>query len=93
MLKIFYLYLVARLDYGTSYLKIYCIGTIFTLLTLGLNPFINAQGYALTSMFTTLIGASLNIILDPIFIYNLNLGINGAALATIVNCLLQIGLS
>lgn len=73
------------LDYGTSYLKIYCIGTIFTLLTLGLNPFINAQGYALTSMFTTLIGASLNIILDPIFIYNLNLGINGAALATIIS--------
>ena len=73
------------LDYGTSYLKIYCIGTIFTLLTLGLNPFINAQGFALTSMFTTLIGASLNIILDPIFIYNLNLGINGAALATIIS--------
>ena len=68
------------LPYALPYLKIYTLGTIFNLIALGLNPFINVQGYAISSMCSTLIGALLNIILDPIFIYVLNLGINGAAL-------------
>ena len=73
------------LPYALPYLKIYTLGTIFNLIALGLNPFINVQGYAISSMCSTLIGALLNIILDPIFIYVLNLGINGAALATIIS--------
>ncbi|OLA93452.1 MAG: hypothetical protein BHW64_06720 [Candidatus Melainabacteria bacterium LEY3_CP_29_8] len=66
-------------------LKIYSLGTIFTLFTLGLNPFINAQGYALISMSTTLIGAICNLCLDPIFIYGLSLGVKGASIATIIS--------
>ncbi len=73
------------LDYAISYLKIYSLGTIFTLFTLGLNPFINAQGYALISMSTTLIGAICNLCLDPIFIYGLSLGVKGASIATIIS--------
>lgn len=71
--------------YAWSYLRIYAIGTIFVQLTLGLNAFISAQGFAFESMITILIGAVLNIILDPIFIFVLHLDVQGAALATILS--------
>lgn len=73
------------IEYATSYMKIYSLGTIFVQLTLGLNAFISAQGFAKTSMLTVLIGAITNIILDPIFIFGLNMGVAGAALATIIS--------
>ena len=72
-------------EFATSYLKIYSIGTIFVLLAQGLNPFITAQGYSFISMFSVLIGAIINIALDPIFIFVLKLGVNGASLATIIS--------
>lgn len=73
------------IEYATSYMKIYSLGTIFVQLTLGLNAFISAQGFAKTSMLTVLIGAITNIILDPIFIFGFNMGVAGAALATIIS--------
>lgn len=73
------------IKYAISYMKIYSLGTIFVQLTLGLNAFISAQGFAKTSMLTVLIGAITNIILDPIFIFGFNLGVSGAALATIIS--------
>ncbi|WPC38619.1 MATE family efflux transporter [Brachyspira hyodysenteriae] len=71
--------------YALRYLRIYSIGTIFVQLALGLNAFITAQGKAKTSMFTVLIGAVTNIILDPIFIFVFNMDVRGAALATIIS--------
>lgn len=73
------------IEYATSYMKIYSLGTIFVQLTLGLNAFISAQGFAKTSMLTVLIGAITNIILDPILIFGFNMGVAGAALATIIS--------
>lgn len=73
------------IEYATNYMKIYSLGTIFVQLTLGLNTFISAQGFAKTSMITVLIGAICNIILDPIFIFVFNMGVGGAALATIIS--------
>jgi putative MATE family efflux protein len=71
--------------YSVSYMNIYVMGTVFVQITLGMNAFISAQGFATTSMFTVLIGALCNIILDPIFIFGLNMGVAGAALATIIS--------
>lgn len=71
--------------YAWSYLQIYVIGTVFVLISIGLNAFITAQGFAKTSMLTVLIGAVLNIILDPIFIFVFNMGVRGAALATVLS--------
>lgn len=71
--------------YALGYLRVYAIGTLFVQLSLGLNMFITTQGFAKYSMATVLIGAIANIILDPIFIYGLNLGVQGAALATILS--------
>ena len=71
--------------YATSYMRIYALGTIFVQLTLGMNAFITAQGFAKTGMLTVLIGAVCNIILDPIMIFVFNLGVSGAALATIIS--------
>lgn len=71
--------------YAMEYISIYAIGTIFVQLALGLNAFITTQGYAKTSMYTVLIGAIINIILDPIFIFGLGMGVKGAALATILS--------
>lgn len=71
--------------YARAYLKIYMIGTFSTMLANGLNYYISAQGFPVTSMITTLSGAILNIILDPVFIYGLNLGISGAAAATVIS--------
>ena len=73
------------LPYASSYITIYLIGTMFLQLTLGLNAFITNQGFTKTSMITICIGAVLNIILDPIFIFVFHLGVQGAALATIIS--------
>ncbi|MBE6665288.1 MAG: MATE family efflux transporter [Ruminococcaceae bacterium] len=71
------------IDYACDYMNIYAIGTIFVQLTLGMNAFVTAQGFTNVSMFSVIIGAVANIILDPIFIYGMNLGVKGAALATV----------
>lgn len=71
--------------YGVAYMNIYAIGTIFVQLTLGMNMFITAQGFAKTGMLSVLIGAIANIILDPIFIFGFNMGVRGAALATVLS--------
>lgn len=73
------------IGYGTRYMNIYSIGTIFVQLTLGMNAFITAQGFAKTGMLSVLIGAVSNIVLDPIFIFGLNMDVQGAALATIIS--------
>lgn len=75
----------ATLPYADDYLKIYLLGTLSVQVSLGLNQFISCQGFAKTSMMTVLIGAVLNIILDPIFIYGFNMGVKGAAWATIIS--------
>ena len=75
----------ATMPYAAAYLRIYACGNIFVLLTLGLNAFITAQGFSKISMVTVLIGAIANIILDPIFIYLFNMGVSGAAYATILS--------
>ena len=72
-------------EYGTSYMNIYSIGTVFVQLTLGMNAFITAQGFAKTGMLSVLIGAVANIILDPIFIFGFHMGVRGAAMATILS--------
>ncbi len=74
----------ATLGYALDYLTIYLIGTIFVQIALGMNPFINTQGFAKIGMITEAIGAIINIVLDPIFIFGLNMGVKGAALATVV---------
>ena len=73
------------IEYANSYMNLYAIGTIFVQLTLGMNMFITAQGFAKTGMLSVLIGAVFNIILDPIFIFLFNMGVKGAALATIIS--------
>lgn len=73
------------IDYALDYMKIYALGTIFVQLALGLNAFINAQGFAKTGMLTVAIGAVCNIVLDPILIFGFSLGVKGAALATIIS--------
>ncbi len=71
--------------YADQYLRIYLLGTSFSMLTTGLNGYINAQGFPRIGMMTTLLGAVINIILDPIFIFGLNMGVQGAALATVIS--------
>ena len=73
------------IGYATDYMNIYAIGTIFVQLTLGMGAFITAQGFAKVGMMTVIIGAVSNIIFDPIFIFGFNMGVQGAALATIVS--------
>lgn len=73
------------IGYAWSYMRIYAVGTLFVQLSLGLNAFINAQGFAKTGMFTVAIGAVCNIILDPVFIFAFGMGVRGAALATILS--------
>ena len=73
------------IGYAMDYLRIYTLGTLFVQLTLGMNAYITAQGFTTVSMKTILIGAGLNIVLDPIFIFGLGLGVRGAALATILS--------
>ena len=71
--------------FADQYLKIYIWGTAFSMISTGLNGYINAQGFPKVGMATTLIGAVVNIILDPIFIFTLNMGVEGAALATVIS--------
>lgn len=71
------------IEYSVTYMNIYALGTIFVQLTLGMNAFITAQGFAKTGMLSVMIGAVVNIILDPILIFGFNMGVKGAALATI----------
>lgn len=73
------------IEYAVSYMNIYAIGTLFVQLTLGMNSFITAQGFTKTGMYTVLIGAVCNIVLDPIFIFGFDMGVKGAALATILS--------
>jgi len=73
------------IEYACSYLKVYAVGTIFVQLTLGMNAFITAQGFTRISMLSVVIGALTNIALDPLFIYVFDMGVRGAALATIIS--------
>ena len=73
------------IDYAVAYMNIYAFGTIFVQLTLGMNLFITAQGFAKTGMLSVLLGAVTNIILDPVFIFGFHMGVRGAALATILS--------
>ena len=75
----------ATMSYATSYARIYILGSFFVLIVLGMNPFITTQGFAKISMMTTVIGAVINIILDPVFIFVLGMGVKGAALATVLS--------
>ncbi|OUN20678.1 MATE family efflux transporter [Flavonifractor sp. An82] len=71
--------------YANDYLTIYILGTLFVMISLGMNPFINAQGFSRMGMITVAVGAAVNIVLDPIFIFLLGMGVRGAALATVIS--------
>lgn len=71
--------------YANAYLKIYLFGTVFSVLSTGLNGYINAQGFPKIGMITTIMGAVINIILDPVFIFGFDMGVSGAALATVIS--------
>lgn len=71
--------------YADSYISIYMMGSVFVMISLGMNGFINAQGFANKGMLTVLIGAVINIALDPLFIFVLHMGVRGAALATVIS--------
>jgi putative MATE family efflux protein len=73
------------LPYAVEYGRIYILGSVFVLATMGLNVFITTQGFASMSMLTTVIGAVTNIVLDPILIFGLNMGVKGAAIATVIS--------
>ena len=75
----------ATLPYAVQYSRIYILGSVFVLIVMGMNTFVTTQGFAKISMLTTVIGAAINILLDPIFIFVLKLGVTGAALATILS--------
>ena len=71
--------------YGAEYMSVYALGTIFVLMALGLNVFISAQGFTVISMVSVIIGAALNIALDPVFIFALGMNVRGAAIATVIS--------
>lgn len=73
------------IEYASKYMNIYALGTVFVQLTLGMNAFITAQGFAKTGMLSVLIGAVCNILLDPLFIFAFGMGVRGAALATVLS--------
>ena len=75
----------ATFPYANDYLTVYVLGTVFVMIGLGMNPFINAQGFSRTGMLTVALGAVVNIVLDPIFIFGFNMGARGAALATVIS--------
>lgn len=75
----------STLEYAYSYFSIYILGTVFVLISLGANSFINMQGYSVTAMATVIIGALFNTILDPIFIFVFDLGVRGASIATVIS--------
>ena len=70
--------------YADEYLSVYLCGTLFVMVSLGMNPFINAQGFGRIGMLTVVLGAAVNLVLDPIFIFALDMGVRGAALATVI---------
>ena len=70
--------------YASAYLTIYLLGTVFVMIGIGMNNFINAQGFGRTGMVTVLVGAGINIILDPVFIFGFHMGVAGAAIATVI---------
>lgn len=71
--------------YASGYMIIYLLGTVFVMISLGLNPYINCQGFARTGMKTVLLGALCNLILDPVFIFGFHMGVKGAAIATVLS--------
>ena len=73
------------ISYAEDYIEIYAVGTIFVQMTLGLNMFISAKGFSMISMLTVVIGAVTNIILDPVFIFGFHMGVQGAAVATVLS--------
>ena len=73
------------IGYALSYIRIYALGNVFQLTVLGLNSFLTTQGFSNFAMITTVIGAALNLLLDPVFIYGFRMGVQGAALATIIS--------
>ena len=75
----------ASYQYADAYLSVYLLGTPFAMITTGMNGFINAQGFPKTGMLTTVLGAVLNLILDPIFIFVFDMGVSGAAIATVIS--------
>ena len=77
------------IGYATDYMSIYAIGTLFVQMTLGMNTFITAQGFTTVSMVSVIIGAVCNIVLDPIFIFGFQMGVKGAALATVISQMLS----
>lgn len=77
------------IPYANAYMDVYLAGNLFVMLGLGMNPFIESQGFAKTGMLTVVIGAFLNLILDPVFIFSLNMGVQGAAAATILSQLVS----
>ena len=74
----------AAMPHALSYMKVYLLGTPFVMLSLGLNPFINAQGFTKTGMLSVAIGALVNVVLDAVFILRMDMGVFGAALATVI---------
>lgn len=75
----------SALTYAYPYMMIYLLGTLPSMVSTGMNPFINAQGYSVTGMLTVAVGAAANCILDPVFIFVLHLGVRGAAIATVIS--------
>ncbi len=75
----------ATYPYASGYMVIYLLGTVFVMISLGMNPYINSQGFAKVGMNTVLLGAAANLLLDPVFIFLLHMGVKGAALATIIS--------
>ncbi|MCM1136536.1 MAG: MATE family efflux transporter [Clostridium sp.] len=73
------------LPYAKQYITVYCLGTVFIQLTVGMNYYITTQGFAKTAMITTMLGGVLNMLLDPVFIFALHMGVRGAALATVIS--------
>ena len=77
------------LTFARPYMMLYLLGTLPSMIATGMNPFINAQGYSTTGMFSVAIGAIANILLDPLFIFTFHLGVNGAAAATVLSQILS----
>ena len=75
----------SAVEFAVSYLKIYACGTIFVMLAQGLNPFILTQGYSRLAMYSVLLGAIINIVLDPLFIFTFGMGVQGSSLATVLS--------
>ena len=80
---------VSEIPVSLSYLRVYLLGTVFLMISTGMNPYINAQGYAAIGMCSVMIGAVANLILDPVFIFLCGMGVQGAAVATVISQILS----